>query len=105
MAEPQTPDWVRDAIFYQIFPDRFPSSLSVPKPAYLDALGEPAHALTGTRAATSSASSNTSTIWARPRRQRDLLHADLPVGLEPSLSHARLLPGRPDARRRPALRD
>ena len=26
MLDPQTPDWVRDAIFYQIFPDRFARS-------------------------------------------------------------------------------
>jgi cyclomaltodextrinase / maltogenic alpha-amylase / neopullulanase len=26
------PDWVRDAVFYQIFPDRFASSARVPKP-------------------------------------------------------------------------
>jgi cyclomaltodextrinase / maltogenic alpha-amylase / neopullulanase len=37
--EPQTPDWVRDAIFYQIFPDRFARSLMVPKPAHLDEWG------------------------------------------------------------------
>ncbi len=34
-----TPDWVRDAIFYQIFPDRFARSLTLPKPAYLDEWG------------------------------------------------------------------
>ena len=39
--EPQTPDWVRDAIFYQIFPDRFARSLSVPKPSNLDEWGAP----------------------------------------------------------------
>ncbi len=33
----------------------------------------------------------------RPRRQRHVFHADLPVGVEPSLSHARLREGRPDA--------
>lgn len=36
MTEPQTPDWVRDAIFYQIFPDRFATSLAVPKPGNLE---------------------------------------------------------------------
>ncbi len=35
MSEPQTPDWVRDAVFYQIFPDRFARSLTVPKPSGL----------------------------------------------------------------------
>ncbi len=31
-----TPDWVRDAVFYQIFPDRFARSLHLPKPDYLE---------------------------------------------------------------------
>lgn len=39
MTAPETPDWVRDAIFYQIFPDRFARSLSVPKPSHLDEWG------------------------------------------------------------------
>ena len=30
------PDWVRDAVFYQIFPDRFASSVRVPKPGGLE---------------------------------------------------------------------
>jgi cyclomaltodextrinase len=38
-SEPQTPDWVRDAIFYQIFPDRFAQSLSVAKPSGLEPWG------------------------------------------------------------------
>src|SRR3954447_6078623 len=28
----ETPDWVKDAVFYQIFPDRFAISSLVPKP-------------------------------------------------------------------------
>jgi neopullulanase len=39
--EPQTPGWVRDAIFYQIFPDRFARSLTVAKPGHLDQWGAP----------------------------------------------------------------
>jgi neopullulanase len=31
-----TPAWVRDAVFYQIFPDRFASSARVPKPGALE---------------------------------------------------------------------
>lgn len=31
-----TPDWVRHAIFYQIFPDRFAKSTRVPKPSNLE---------------------------------------------------------------------
>jgi neopullulanase len=41
VSEPQTPEWVRDAIFYQIFPDRFARSLTVEKPAHLDEWGAP----------------------------------------------------------------
>lgn len=31
-----TPEWVQDAVFYQIFPDRFARSLAVPKPSNLE---------------------------------------------------------------------
>jgi neopullulanase len=41
LIDPQTPDWVRDAVFYQIFPDRFARSTSVPKPRGLDEWGAP----------------------------------------------------------------
>ena len=41
LPEPITPDWVRDAVFYQIFPDRFARSLTVPKPSGLDPWGAP----------------------------------------------------------------
>jgi cyclomaltodextrinase len=36
MTSPETPDWVRDAIFYQVFPDRFARSEQVPKPSNLE---------------------------------------------------------------------
>ena len=39
MSEPQTPDWVRDAVFYQIFPDRFACSERVPKATNLQPWG------------------------------------------------------------------
>ena len=35
------PDWVADAIFYQVFPDRFARSCSVPKPERLEAWDAP----------------------------------------------------------------
>jgi neopullulanase len=41
MPSCQTPDWVRDAVFYQIFPDRFASSDSVPKPSNLEPWASP----------------------------------------------------------------
>jgi len=37
----QTPAWVQDAIFYQIFPDRFARSATVPKPNNLEAWDAP----------------------------------------------------------------
>ena len=36
-----TPDWVRDAVFYQIFPDRFAASERVPKPGSLEPWDSP----------------------------------------------------------------
>jgi cyclomaltodextrinase len=36
-----TPDWVKDAIFYQIFPDRFARSERVSKPSNLEPWGSP----------------------------------------------------------------
>jgi cyclomaltodextrinase len=36
MTAVQAPEWVRDAIFYQIFPDRFACSKRVPKPSNLE---------------------------------------------------------------------
>lgn len=36
-----TPDWVRDAVFYQIFPDRFARSTTLAKPANLQPWGAP----------------------------------------------------------------
>ncbi len=37
----ETPEWVRDAIFYQIFPDRFARSERVPKPTNLEPWDSP----------------------------------------------------------------
>jgi len=41
MPSVQTPDWVRDAVFYQIFPDRFARSERVPKASNLQPWGAP----------------------------------------------------------------
>ena len=46
IAEPrpeefQTPQWVHDAVFYQIFPDRFAMSPQVPKPSHLEPWNSP----------------------------------------------------------------
>src|SRR5947207_2212504 len=37
----ETPDWVRDAVFYQIFPDRFARSPLVKKPRNLESWDSP----------------------------------------------------------------
>lgn len=36
MSSWRTPDWVKDAVFYQIFPDRFAQSETLPKPSNLE---------------------------------------------------------------------
>ncbi len=36
-----TPDWVRDAVFYQVFPDRFAKSERLAKPRHLEAWDSP----------------------------------------------------------------
>jgi len=36
MSNINTPDWVKDAVFYQIFPDRFAKSIALPKPSNLE---------------------------------------------------------------------
>jgi cyclomaltodextrinase len=41
MTAPETPTWVADAIFYQIFPDRFAQSDRIPKPSNLEPWDSP----------------------------------------------------------------
>jgi cyclomaltodextrinase len=41
MTLPRVPRWVQDAVFYQIFPDRFARSARVPKPPHLERWGDP----------------------------------------------------------------
>jgi cyclomaltodextrinase len=41
MTSIETPEWVRDAVFYQIFPDRFARSTRVTKPSNLEAWDAP----------------------------------------------------------------
>ncbi len=36
-----TPDWVKNAVFYQIFPDRFAKSDQVEKPTLIEAWDAP----------------------------------------------------------------
>jgi len=41
MTKFSTPEWVKDAVFYQIFPDRFARSQAVPKPSNLEPWDSP----------------------------------------------------------------
>jgi neopullulanase len=41
VVNPQTPEWVQDAVFYQIFPDRFARGVALAKPGHLDPWGAP----------------------------------------------------------------
>jgi glycosidase len=41
MTTPRPPSWVQDAVFYQIFPDRFAKSPRVPKPPHLERWDDP----------------------------------------------------------------
>ncbi|MBA3826952.1 MAG: DUF3459 domain-containing protein [Ktedonobacterales bacterium] len=41
MAQPQVPAWVADAVFYQIFPDRFARGVGLAKPRNLEAWDAP----------------------------------------------------------------
>src|SRR6187401_1403231 len=41
MPRIHTPEWVKDAVFYQIFPDRFAMSARVPKPNNLEPWDSP----------------------------------------------------------------
>jgi cyclomaltodextrinase / maltogenic alpha-amylase / neopullulanase len=41
MSVIQTPEWAKDAVFYQIFPDRFASSAALPKPLHLESWQAP----------------------------------------------------------------
>ena len=41
MSVIQTPEWVKGAVFYQIFPDRFASSAALPKPLHLESWQAP----------------------------------------------------------------
>ena len=64
-----TPDWVRDAVFYQIFPDRFATSPACPSRAPIEP-GTPRRPTTASRAATcwaSRSTSRTSRTSASPR--------------------------------------
>ncbi|MCX7681752.1 MAG: glycoside hydrolase family 13 protein [Anaerolineae bacterium] len=45
MTDITTPEWVKDAVFYQIFPDRFARSERVPKPSNLEPWDAPPTAL------------------------------------------------------------
>ena len=94
-----TPAWVRDAVFYQIFPDRFAASAARAEARPAGAVGRPADEprVQGRRPA---GHRRAARLPRGPRRHGAVPDADLPVGVEPPLPHVRLLPRRPAARRR-----
>ena len=94
-----TPAWVRDAVFYQIFPDRFAGECPRAEARRAGTVGRAADRarLQGRGPARDRREARLS---AGSRGHRDLPDADLPVGLEPPLSHVRLLPRGPAGRRR-----
>ena len=94
-----TPDWVKDAVFYQVFPDRFARSGRVAEPG-TSSRGTRRRRSTGSRAATCTAWPTGSTTSRTLGDHRDLPQPDLRLGIQPPLPHLRLPRGRPDARRR-----
>ena len=86
-----TPAWVKDAVFYQVFPDRFARSGRVEKPGPLERLGFAAHASTASRAATSYGVAERLDYLADLGVNGDLPQPGLRVRLEPPLPHVRLL--------------
>ena len=94
-----TPAWVRDAVFYQIFPDRFARSARV----------APAGPFEPWDAPPTTAGFKGGDLYGVVERLDELadlgitalyLNPDLHVGLEPPLQRLRLPRGRPAARRR-----
>ena len=96
---PDTPAWVRDAVFYQIFPDRFAGSARVPKPGPLEPWDAPPTNYGFKGGDLLGIVEHLDHIESLGR-QRAVPDAGLPVGLEPPLPHVRLPRGRPAARRR-----
>ena len=94
-----TPAWVRDAVFYQIFPDRFARSDRVAKPGPARALGRAAHDH-GFKGGDLLGIAEHLDVPGRPGHHRALPEPGLRVGVEPPLPHVRLPAGRPAAGRR-----
>ena len=99
-SEPiDTPEWVRDAVFYQIFPDRFARSARLDRAGPVRAVGRPPtqHGFKG------------GDLYGIAERLPELvelgvtalyLTPDLRLGVQPPLPRLRLHDGRPAARRR-----
>ena len=95
-----TPRWVRDAVFYQVFPDRFARSGRVPKPRTARGVGRAADGDTASRAATCYGVAEHLDHIADLGANAIYLNPIFASAVEPSLPHVRLLRGRPAARRR-----
>ena len=92
-----TPAWVRDAVFYQVFPDRF-AAPRARRAGAARAVGRAAHRarLQGRRPPRHR---RATAVPRRPRRHGALPDPDLHVRVEPPLPHGRLLLGRSAPRR------
>ena len=93
-----TPAWVRDAVFYQIFPDRFASSDRVEKPGRLEPWDSPP-TVHGFKGGDLLGIEEHLDYLEDLGDQRAVPDADLPVGCQSSLPHVRLPDGRPAPRR------
>ncbi len=94
-----TPAWVRDAVFYQIFPGPVRGERAGPQARRARAVGRAAdrQRLQGRRPARHRRAAR---LPRGPRDRRALPQPGLRVGLEPPLPHVRLPHGRSAARRR-----
>ena len=86
-----TPEWVKDAVFYQIFPDRFATSARVEKPQNLEPWDSPPTTY-GFKGGIYWASSNTSTTSLTSALMR-CISAPSFNPRRIIIAHARLLPG------------
>ena len=99
-----TPDWVRDAVFYQIFPDRFARSARMTPIGPYEPWDAPP-TTDGIKGGDLYGVAERLGRAGRPRHHRAVPDPGLQLRLEPSLPRLRLPGGRPDpGRRRGAAR-
>ena len=80
------PGWVTDAVFYQIFPDRFARSDRLAKPDTLEAWGSPPTVF-GFQGGDLFGVDRTPRLCGRPRDQRAVSQPDFFLGGKPPLPY------------------